>query len=712
MRRPWLSRACEAVAAVVFAASTAMAAATSGDEDLTQVSLEELLRTPVVTASRHPQRHIDAPRSVSIITAAELRRRNCRTVPEALNQVAGVLVQETNYVGGSPIIRGLIGNQILLLLDGVRLNNAIYRLGPNQYLNLIDINQVEQIEVVRGNGSVLYGSDALGGVVNIITKSRNLATSPRGIQFRTGARLSSADRGATGRLEFGAGTRCFGLNGGLSLKSFGDLRGGKWTGLQTSAGYHELDGDLKLQQQFAPNARATFAVQRVAQSHVPRTDVLRAGTNRQYEWDPQERTLMSLSCDFEPLSSFVRSVRVGTSYQDHDERIRRIETLAPNVQRRYRDRVLSNGYTLQLSSALGTRQALTYGSEFYRDRVNSSRVDLNLLTGVETPKPGTFANGARYASHAFYVQDEIRVIERWSVNLGLRHSRYRMAATIQDLSGTAIVAHYTPYATTGSLHSLFRLAPEFHLIGGIAQGFRSPNLDDISAIGNFGGGFEVPNSGSGLAPEQSLDYELGVKVQRGRAYATAFGFLSELRDIIQRQPGTYEGLSFLDYNDNLVQDSGEPDVYERQNTGLARIVGAELEAQVPLREGIDVYGNFGWTRGDDRIAGQPLRRIPPPKGVVGSRWQVRRNLWLDLHAMFAGIQDRLAPGDLTDPRIPVGGTPGFATFDLSSGIELNGVGTISLALENLTDASYRLHGSGIDGPGFNLVLGFQSYPRP
>jgi hemoglobin/transferrin/lactoferrin receptor protein len=190
---------------LLFAASAAMAATTSVDEDLTQASLEELLRTPVVTASRHPQRRIDAPRSVSIITAAELRRRNYRTVPEALNDVAGVLVQETNYGGGSPIIRGLVGNQILLLLDGVRLNNAIYRLGPNQYLNLIDIGQVEQIEVVRGNGSVLYGSDALGGVVNIITKSRNLATSPRGLQFTTDARLSSADRGAAGRLEFSAG---------------------------------------------------------------------------------------------------------------------------------------------------------------------------------------------------------------------------------------------------------------------------------------------------------------------------------------------------------------------------------------------------------------------------------------------------------------------------------------------------------------------------
>jgi hemoglobin/transferrin/lactoferrin receptor protein len=710
MRRPCFSVACGVLALAAFASSPAMPAVTSAEDDLTRASLEELLQTPVVTASRHLQRRIDAPRSVCIITAAELRRRNCRTVPEALNEVAGVLVQETSYGGGSPIIRGLVGNQILLLLDGVRLNNAIYRLGPNQYLNLIDIDQVEQIEVVRGNGSVLYGSDALGGVVNVITKSRNLAISPRGLQFTTGARVSSADRGATSRLEIGAGTRRFGLNGGLSLKSFGNLRGGSRTGLQASTGYHELDGDLKLQQQFAPGARVTFAVQHVAQRDVPRTDVLHSGTNLQYEWDPQERTLLDLRGDFEPRGSFVRSVVVGTSYQDHEERVRRIEASAPNVQRSYQDQVLSNGFTLQLSSTPGSRQTLTYGSEYYRDRVSSLRVDHNLLTGVATGKQGTFADGARYASGAFYVQDEIRLLERWSANLGLRHSRYWLDATVPDPSGGAVIVHYTPYATTGSLHSLFRLAPEFHLIGGIAQGFRSPNLDDMSALGSFGGGFEVPNPG--LDPEQSLEYELGVKVQRGRTYATAFGFLSDLRNIIQRQPGTYEGLTFLDYNDNLARDSGEPDVYQRRNTGRARIVGTELEAQVEARKGVDVYGNLGWTRGDDRIAREPLRRVPPLKGVVGSRWQARADLWLDFHAMVAGRQDRLAPGDLTDPRIQAGGTPGFATFDLSGGIELHGIGTFTLALENLTNESYRLHGSGIDGPGFSIVLGFQSSPWP
>ena len=131
---------------------------------LTNLSLEELMDISFVTAVRHEQHKIDSPRAVTIITAEDIRERNYRSVPEALMEAAGVWVQHTNYGGGSPIIRGMVGNQILILIDGIRLNNAIYRMGPNQYLNTIDINQVERIEIVRGAGSVLYGSDALGGI--------------------------------------------------------------------------------------------------------------------------------------------------------------------------------------------------------------------------------------------------------------------------------------------------------------------------------------------------------------------------------------------------------------------------------------------------------------------------------------------------------------------------------------------------------------------
>ena len=143
----------------------------SSEESLAELELAELLKVRAVTGARHDQRLIDSPRQIAVVTAEDIRRRNYRSTPDALADILGVFVQETNDGAGSPIIRGLVGNQILILVDGIRLNNGAYRLGPNQYLNTIDLNQIERIEVVRGAGSVLYGSDALGGVVNIITRA-------------------------------------------------------------------------------------------------------------------------------------------------------------------------------------------------------------------------------------------------------------------------------------------------------------------------------------------------------------------------------------------------------------------------------------------------------------------------------------------------------------------------------------------------------------
>ena len=141
------------------------------DQSSAELELTELLKVRAVTGARHDQRIVDSPRQIVVLTADDIRRRNYRSTPDALADMMGVFVQETNDGGGSPIIRGLVGNQVLIMVDGIRLNNSSFRLGPNQYFNTIDLNQIERIEVVRGAGSVLYGSDALGGVVNIITKA-------------------------------------------------------------------------------------------------------------------------------------------------------------------------------------------------------------------------------------------------------------------------------------------------------------------------------------------------------------------------------------------------------------------------------------------------------------------------------------------------------------------------------------------------------------
>jgi hemoglobin/transferrin/lactoferrin receptor protein len=669
---------------------------------LADMSLDELVDVKVVSAARHEQDRFDSPRAISVVTAEMLRRGNYRTVPEALNELPGVFVQETNYAGGSPIVRGLIGNQVLLLVDGVRLNDATYRLGPNQYLNTVDINSVERIEVIHGPGSVLYGSDALGGVINIITKSR-VPGAGRAFEARLAGRGATADGSGVGRVEMSGGIGSLDVTGGFSLKSFSDLTGGHATGLQPFTGYDERDGDVRLAFAVSPRQRFTASVQSVHQDDVPRTDMLRAGTDLEYEWNPEIRTLGQVSYVLDRPGSFLDSLSLSASYQVQSERFNRITSAKPSVERQQDDDVRSTGVVAQFSSTAPWRQLFTYGAEYYHDAVASTRTDVTIQTGARKSEKGTFADGATYQSAALFVQDEVEVSTALSLVLGLRYNQFRLDADSRDASAGSVTVHSRPKALTGSAYAQYRLTPHVSVVGGAAQGFRAPNVDDSTIFGSSSAGFEVP--APGLAPERSLNVEGGIRVQHPAVIGDVRYFESWFDGLIQRQLATFRDLPFMDLNGNGVRDPKEESVYQRQNLGSALIRGVEAQAQGPIARGWEWRANLGWCYGEDSVAGDPLRRIPPLKGVVAVRWSSRRGAWVEGYSILAGRQDRLAPGDLTDPRISRTGTPAFATVNLRGGLEVTRRVRVTLGAENLLDASYRLHGSGIDAPGRTLVVG-------
>lgn len=675
------------------------------DRDLSTLSLEELLNTTVVTAARHGQKNIDSPRFISVITAEDIRQKNYRTVPEALNEMVGVLVQETNYGGGSPIIRGMVGNQILILIDGIRMNNAIYRLGPNQYLNTVDMNQVERIEVIHGTGSVLYGSDAFGGVINIITKSRAGSAAGSSAEARMFGRFGSADRSGVGRFEVSGNVGKLGLIGGISLKNFGDLRAGNGTGLQGFTGYFEGDGDLKLTYSLSDRQSLVLGLQRVDQKDVPRSDVVQSGQYLKFEWDPERRDLASLQYEFKNIGSFINSLKVDVSYQEQLEENKRIVGSAPSVQRQMHDEAQSKGVVVQLSSLLGERQVLTYGLDYYGDRIISRRVDADSLTGQRSTKVGTFADGSTDRSVASFLQDEIRVTGSLSANLGVRYSLHHLHAAVTDPGSGVIDVNSSPSALTASARGLYKLKPNLGLFFGVGQGFRAPNVDDSTILGSFAGGFEIPNPN--LQPEKSLNYEFGIKAQHKRFSGTAAYFISDFDSLIQRQPAIYQDLPFLDLNKNGVQDKGEGNIFQRQNSGKARIQGIEIDTRVQLLPDWSLSANLSWIRGEDVITHLPLNRIPPTMGTLAVRWTPAKKFWMEYYNSLASRQDRLGPGDLVDPRITAGGSPGFSIFNIRGGWDWNRQGSVTIALENLTNKRYRFHGSGIDAPGTNLVIGYQ-----
>ena len=665
--------------------------------------LTELLQVRAVTGARRDQRLIDSPRQIAVVTAEEIRRRNYRNTPEALSDIVGVFVQETNDGGGAPIIRGMVGNQILLLVDGIRVNNGSYRLGPNQYLNTIDLNQIERIEVVRGAGSVLYGSDALGGVVNVITRAAGRQADTGAVGVRWFSRLSSADNGRIGRAEVSSQTGPLGLVGGLTLKRFGTRRGGGNTGVQLLTGYDEWDGDAKAAFQLAPHHRLIVAGQRVTQRHAQRSDVVTAGTELKWMWDPQTRGLAYARYTASELTGPVDQLSATLSYQEQAESYQRIAPASPAIESRHFDRTRSLGANVQFASPVGRRHLLTYGVDAYGDWLTSRRDDVSLRTGASVSAKGVLADGARYRSVAVFLQDEIDVSPRLRLNFGTRFSSFHPYAVVSDPAVGSLLVNSSRRALTSAGRALFRLTSALDVVGGVGQGFRAPTIDDLTTLGRTGNRFEVPNPG--LHPEDSLNVEAGVRGRSALATASGTFFFSHVHGLVQREFGTFEGKPFRDLDGDGIRSSNELLIFQRQNAGDARIHGVELEARLRPAARWTVTAMVTRTMGTEENTGEPLRRIPPTFGRAGLGWSSGGRVWADVYSVFASRQARLAPGDLTDIRIPAGGTPGFVTLNARGALKLNRAVEITLGLENITNRSYRTHGSGIDAAGTNVIFG-------
>ncbi len=212
----------------------------------------------VVTAQRYETQAFNQPEAVTVVSRGDLGRDGLRSTPEVLAGQSGVFLQKTNHGGGSPFVRGLTGQQTLLLVDGIRLNNATFRSGPNQYLNTIDPFLLDRVEILRGGGSAAYGSDALGGTINVLTSSPRFSDRPEFHGMVLG-KLTSGGMEQSGRVALGVSGAKATVRGGFSYRNFGDLIGGKDIGKQTPTGYDQYSFDLKSRFQLAPKIRLTVA---------------------------------------------------------------------------------------------------------------------------------------------------------------------------------------------------------------------------------------------------------------------------------------------------------------------------------------------------------------------------------------------------------------------------------------------------------------------
>jgi hemoglobin/transferrin/lactoferrin receptor protein len=666
----------------------------------------------MVTATRTEEGLFSLPYSVSTVSTADLERMQPRTTPEALREQPSIMLQKTSHGQGSPYLRGFTGFRTLMLIDGIRLNNSTFRDGPNQYWNTIDALSLDRLEVVRGPSSVMYGSDAIGGTVNAISRSRQDYSTGYDWDGGTYYRFSSDEDSNIGHADFsGQYDEKVGIHVGGSVKDFGDLRGGDEVGEQPRTGYGEWDLDAKVEYFLTPNSRLVYGHQTVRLDDAWRTHstlygVLWSGTTRGSDLKrsfDQARDLDYLQYHAQNLEGFAEELHFSLSrhYQaESEDRVR-----SSGYQEIQDVDVNTLGISLQLQSPSKVGRWI-YGTEYYRDWVSSSYDGYNSAGQLTTERvQGPVADDATYDLFGAYVENHFPLVEdHLELTLGGRFTHAAADANkVQDpYTGQRISMSDSWDNAVGNARLSFQPGEKKHwtFYSGVSQGFRAPNLSDLTR-------FDIARSGEqeipafGLKPENFLSPEVGVKVEYGRFAAEAAYFYTFMDDIIVRVP-TGETTADGDL------------IVNKENSGEGYVHGVELTGSVKLHRDWTLWANFTWMRGEldsPVVAGgenvtEPVSRLMPTTVNSGIRWtHSKRRYWAEIASTLAGKQDRLASNDIRDTqRIPVGGTPSYEVFHLRAGWNPCRFATVTAALENLLDEDYRIHGSGVNEPGRNFVL--------
>jgi iron complex outermembrane receptor protein/hemoglobin/transferrin/lactoferrin receptor protein len=670
-------------------------------------------------------------RSAALVTREEREEQLGRSTPDALRYVPGVWVQQTGHGQASPYVRGLTGQQVLLMFDGIRLNNGLFRQGPNQYLFTVDPNTLDRLEVVRGSASVRYGSDALGGAILATPMEPRLDLASRGWSFRPRVtlRAASADGGlgARGEAELRAGPRVAVVVGGGYrdvglLESAGPIRD-LARGMRPAVPFYEPDGvtqrgtgfreatfDVRAVVQITERLRAVAALYGYRQYDAPRTDQCPPplAPERECLWfEEQFRTLAyaALRGDAGPF----RAMDLNVSYQRGHERRRR-DRPQSFVENGFVDGIDTLGASFSAETqrvrfggerfSLGVR----YGAEAWHDRVASQAwttfTDVRITRALSR---GQYVDGARYLLLGGFAEADLAAWRWLRVRAGARlaHSAADVPADVESRSAAIDRGFTQPVGRVG-----LELIPAtgFSLLANVDQGFRAPNLDDLTSRQQAGPGFQFENPD--LRPERSTTWELGARLRRPRIEAEAWAYATQIDDAITRAirmasecPPMTPSCANAFSRFRLVNAPGTTWVF-----------GAEAVVRVHLLDALllSLTWAWAWGEGPDPSGGSgrvPVSRIPPMNGTAEVRWRhARSGIYLGAGMRWALEQTRLAPSDLGDARIPLGGTPGYAVADLRMGWRYRNRVTVSAVIENLANTSYRVHGSSIDGPGRGIMM--------
>jgi hemoglobin/transferrin/lactoferrin receptor protein len=669
-----------------------------------------------------------------VLKEDQLKKSTGLTSAAILEETGNILVQKTQGGGGSPILRGFEANKILLVVDGVRLNNAIYRNGHLHNSLTIDHSILERTEVIFGPSSVIYGSDALGGVIHYYTRDPKMGTdSTTRFSAQAYMQYSSAMNGWTGHFDFSAGNKRWASLTSITCMELGDIRMGSRRGpslgnwgellhyvdqvdgadstlvnknplMQKNTGYSQIDILQKIR--YIPSQYVDWILnfQYSTSSDIDRIDQLNdySGDNLKYAryyYGPQERFLVSLKNVLKKANPVFTNMTTLAAFQRiaedrYSRKFRNEELLAQQED------VMVMSLNLDLIKIWGANHKLNYGAAIDQNLVASEAWYENTVTGDRQPAQTRYPEGgSRTRNASAYASYKWILHEKLVLNLGSIYSWGTMQSVFDNplLPYDQISMNFG--ALSGSAGLVWSPSDNWQLDAILSTGFRNPNVDDYGKVRAKDDYVTVPNPD--LSPEYSYNAEIGInRFIRDFQKIQLVGYYTYLDDAIVRTSYQMNGEDSLYYDGDLYK------ITANYNAGMACIYGATMGITLNLNSHFIMNGTLNYTKGHNLTEDVPLGHIPPLFGRTSMTYRNRR-FFADAWFMYQGwkhTSDFSPYGEDNEGEAMEDGFPAWWTANIKVGFGAGRYVDIMLALENMFDRFYKPYASGVSAPGHNFVV--------
>jgi hemoglobin/transferrin/lactoferrin receptor protein len=698
----------------------------------------------VVSATRWRQTSAEVPSKIISIQPAEVALMNPQTAADLLGISGKVFIQKSQQGGGSPMIRGFATNRLLYTVDGVRMNTAIFRGGNIQNVINIDPFATESTEVLFGSGSVIYGSDAIGGVMSFQTLTPQLSLSDKPlVSGKAVTRYASANQEQTAHFDASVGWKKWAMVTSFSSWDFDHLRQGsngpddyikpyyvqRQNGidlvitqddplLQVPSAYSQIN--LMQKVRFKPNVHWDIQYgfhfsETSPYGRYDRHNRVRFGTARYAEWNygKQYWSMHNLSVAHTASGAFYDQMIIRLAQQSFEES--RIDRSLNNSERNTQtEDVKATSANLDFIKKVGGRQTLFYGLEYVTNDVTSNGKLTDISTGVTELGPSRYPQ-ATWQSVAAYINDEFKINSKTTLQAGLRYNQYLLEGDFSNnldfFPFPFSKAEISNGALTGTLGAVYRPDESWVLSTNLSTAFRSPNVDDAGKLFDSAPQtITIPNPD--LAAEYAYNVDMGVaKVFGDVVKLDLTAYYTSLQNALVRRDFQLNG------QDSVMYDGEMSKVMAIQNAALATVYGLQAGIEIKLPEGFSVSTDLNFQKGEEELddgSTSTLRHAPPFFGMSQVQYRAGK-LQLQLYAQYQGERsfDDLPQEEQGKNEIYAKDAdgknyaPAWRTLNIKALYALSEKFAISAGLENITDQRYRPYSSGISGAGRNFLISFR-----